>query len=144
MQSQALDSIIRQAAKIIELLEHDREVLAAIQAQLVGETEITFGVASSDSDGTKADWLVFKAVSEQDGRVTVHLGPGSRGDAKFFLQARPDDWKAFFSSPQNLVRPYQSYWGMLRVLGPIHPEVQINVNYELKDKGWVKKLRWRH
>jgi hypothetical protein len=33
----------------------------------------------------------------------------------FGLQARPEDWDAFFAP--TLVRPYQSYWGVLRVLG---------------------------
>ena len=46
-------------------------------------------------------------------RASFDLGSAHAGT--FGIQARPEDWSAFFA--QKLVRPYQSYWGILRCLG---------------------------
>lgn len=46
--------------------------------------------------------------------VTFDIGPAHSG--VFGLKARPEDWSAFFDG-EGLVRPYQSFWGVLRVLG---------------------------
>ena len=52
-------------------------------------------------------------VGVENQHATFSIGPAHAGT--FAIQARPADWKAFFA--KTLVRPYQSYWGILRVLG---------------------------
>ena len=52
-------------------------------------------------------------VGINDGKAAFDFGPAHAGT--FGISARSIDWKKFFS--EKLVRPYQSYWGMLRVLG---------------------------
>ena len=52
-------------------------------------------------------------VGIDHGKAAFDFGPAHAG--MFALSARTSDWDHFFSA--NLVRPYQSYWGMLRVLG---------------------------
>lgn len=70
----------------------------------------TFVIVSSDNPGAS----IIVGIDNQ--RATLDVGPAHA--STFGLQANPDDWKAFFADPP--VRPYQSYWGMLRVLGPDH------------------------
>lgn len=48
-----------------------------------------------------------------DGKAAFDFGPAHAGT--FAISARANDWEQFFST--KLARPYQSYWGMLRVLG---------------------------
>ncbi len=67
----------------------------------------TFAVTSSESPQAS----VIVGIEHQ--QVAFGIGPAHSGT--FGIQARPEDWTAFFSS--NVVRPYQSYWGILRVLG---------------------------
>jgi pimeloyl-ACP methyl ester carboxylesterase len=67
----------------------------------------TFAIASSED----AKSSVIVRVDQQT--VSFKIGPADSG--LFAIQARPNDWTAFFSA--DLRRPYQSYWGVLRVLG---------------------------
>ena len=66
-----------------------------------------FNLISSDNDQASV------IVSIENGRVTLSVGSVEAGS--FALQAKPEHWQAFFA--KTLVRPYQSFWGMLRVLG---------------------------
>ena len=67
---------------------------------------------------------VFAIVSSDDPSkpVTVRINHGQASistdstlPVAFSLRATPEQWQAFFT--KTLVRPYQSFWGMLRVLG---------------------------
>lgn len=108
-------------------LDDDHELAAATQACVPrGQaTSIAFGIASDNADGTSQEAVVVKIMSDKDGKIESKLETGGEDDADFFLHARPEDWKAFFAPDHELARPYQSYWGMLRVLGPLHKEVRI-------------------
>ena len=66
----------------------------------------------------------FAIVSNENPQASIIVGVEHQKAAfsidaahagTFGIQARPKDWRAFFD--KDLVRPYQSYWGMLRVLG---------------------------
>ena len=70
---------------------------------------VTFTFAITSSENPQASVIV--GVDQQ--RAAFDIGPTHAGS--FGIQARPEDWTAFFS--KTLVRPYQSYWGILRVLG---------------------------
>ena len=70
-------------------------------------TRCTFAITSSES----AQASIIVGISNQ--HAALDTGPSHAGT--FAIQARPEDWEQFFA--EKLVRPYQSYWGMLRVLG---------------------------
>ncbi|KAK3687020.1 hypothetical protein LTR37_019229 [Vermiconidia calcicola] len=70
-------------------------------------TRCTFAITSYENPQAS----VIVGVDEQ--RIGLSIGPAHAGT--FAIQARPEDWSAFFA--EKLVRPYQSYWGILRVLG---------------------------
>ncbi|KAK5948665.1 hypothetical protein OHC33_010268 [Knufia fluminis] len=108
-------------------LDNDQELAAAVRActETGQKAIIAFGIASSDADGASQDWVVVTLTASGEGSYRSKLRAGGENDADFFLHGRPEDWKAFFSPDHELVRPYQSYWGMLRVLGPLHKEVRI-------------------
>ena len=67
----------------------------------------TFAVTSSEN--VKASVIV--GIENQ--RAVLSIGPADAGT--FAIQARSEDWSQFFA--EKFVRPYQSYWGILRVLG---------------------------
>lgn len=67
----------------------------------------TFAITSSE----KPQVSVIVGIDQQ--LVAFDVGPAHTGT--FGIQARAEDWSAFFA--EKLVRPYQSYWGVLRVLG---------------------------
>lgn len=67
----------------------------------------TFAIVSSENPQAS----VIVGIDQQ--RVVFSIDAAHAGT--FGIQARPEDWDAFFA--ETLVRPYQSYWGVLRVLG---------------------------
>ncbi|KAK5137927.1 hypothetical protein LTR08_006696 [Meristemomyces frigidus] len=70
-------------------------------------TRCTFNLISSDN----AEVSIIVGI--EHGHTALSVGPVHAGS--FGLQARPEHWEAFFA--KKLIRPYQSFWGMLRVLG---------------------------
>ncbi|TKA78688.1 hypothetical protein B0A55_04492 [Friedmanniomyces simplex] len=70
---------------------------------------VDFRFAFTSSDRSKEAVLVHI----NDRHAT--LSTDAAGQAAFGLQAKPEQWQAFFA--EKLVRPYQSFWGMLRVIG---------------------------
>ena len=70
----------------------------------------TFAIVSSEDPQAS----IIVGIDQQ--RAALSVSPSHAGS--FGLQAGPADWDAFFSN--DLVRPYQSFWGMLRVLGDTH------------------------
>ncbi|KAK4954887.1 hypothetical protein LTR10_007079 [Elasticomyces elasticus] len=69
--------------------------------------QCTFALVSSD----RTEKAVI--VSVDNGHATLSSDAATK--ATFGLQANAEQWKAFFAT--NLVRPFQSFWGMLRVIG---------------------------
>lgn len=67
----------------------------------------TFAIAASKDQGHSV------IVGINDGNAGFDFGPAHAGT--FGVSASNSDWEQFFAD--KLVRPYQSYWGMLRVLG---------------------------
>ncbi|KAK5097747.1 hypothetical protein LTR70_002789 [Exophiala xenobiotica] len=108
-------------------LNDDQELAAAAKASVPGgrNDSVTFGIVSSDANDPSKECIVLSITVGVNGEVQSKLGMGGECDADFVLHARLEDWKAFFAPKDQLVRPYQSYWGMLRVLGPLHKEVRI-------------------
>jgi len=72
-----------------------------------GSDRCTFTIVSSENPGAS----IVVGVSNR--KANFDIGPSHAGS--FGISARPLDWELFFS--KDLKRPYQSYWGMLRVLG---------------------------
>lgn len=108
-------------ARVQELLEPH---FAAIQEHINADPDFrasatgvrcTFAIASSENH------LASVIVGIEHQRVAFSIGPAHTG--VFGLQARPEDWTSFFS--KDLVRPYQSYWGILRVLGPTSDDISV-------------------
>ena len=67
----------------------------------------SFAISSAEDTTTSI------IVNVDNGQITTTTG--SPNGVNFSIQARAADWQAFFA--EKLIRPYQSYWGMLRVLG---------------------------
>lgn len=70
------------------------------------DNNCTFSIVSSE----KPDHAIVIQVRSGE----VSLSTGSSSDGSFGLQAQPEHWQAFFA--KKLIRPYQSFWGMLRVI----------------------------
>lgn len=118
-----VDQIEPHFAAITERLRDDPEYNASAHATITQGTTITFGICSQ-SDARTSGVIVKIAVHER-GNVQTELFANHEDPISFALYARPADWRAFFRPKHELVRPYQSYWGMLRVLGPLHKKVHI-------------------
>ncbi|KAK0943340.1 hypothetical protein LTR48_000104 [Friedmanniomyces endolithicus] len=69
--------------------------------------DLRFAITSSDN----AEKAVV--VKVHDGRASLSTNAAEL--STFGLRAKPEQWQAFFA--EKLVRPYQSFWGMLRVIG---------------------------
>jgi len=78
----------------------DRLVIAA-------NVECTFTIVSSDDSS--------KPVIVRIDHGEVSVSTDSPQSPAFGLVAKPEQWEAFFS--KSVTRPYQSFWGMLRVIG---------------------------
>jgi len=83
------------------LLNEDKELLVSAHGR-----NVKFAVRSNDA-------VESLNVTFEKGEAKVDIGKSST--AAFTLSAQPEDWKAFFAPVPNPI--YQSYWGMLRVLG---------------------------
>lgn len=92
-------------AIIRERLNADRDFQASAKG-----VHCSFNIISSDNP------QVSIVIDVKDGDV-ARLVPqnGDEHSWDFGLKARPEHWRAFFAD--RLVRPYQSFWGMLRVIG---------------------------
>lgn len=86
---------------IAEAINNDGDFKASANG-----VNVQFAINSADGDD-----LVVVSVD----KGVASLSQGSGEATAFTLHARAEDWKSFFQT--NLVRPYQSYWGMLRILG---------------------------
>lgn len=89
-------------AKIQEFVNNDPDFIASASA-----ARCTFAIVSSENPKVS----VIVGIDQQ--KVALSIDAAHAG--MFGIQARPEDWDAFLAS--KLVRPYQSYWGILRVLG---------------------------
>lgn len=70
---------------------------------------VCFAVRSSD----QVDQIVYDI---KNGAVQVYLRCPQTLQPQFTLQAKSEHWDLFFAAEPK--RPFQSYWGMLRILGP--------------------------
>ncbi|KAL6245644.1 hypothetical protein RBB50_007643 [Rhinocladiella similis] len=102
---------------------------AACRAAFAG-IDVCFAVQSWDTKGG----LVFNI---HHGLAQVELRRGSTSTPKFILFAQPSHWNEFFSITPK--RPFQSYWGMLRLLGA---EAHVEVGGDLADFT-THALIWR-
>ena len=129
---------------ITERLKIDEELRAALTTCLrsgVGES-IAFGL---DLSATGQTWLYFalttKTAPDGTGTVLAAVLPENLALSAmlFSLQAREEDWYSFFRPPNELVRPYQSFWGMLRILGP---DGHVSIGGDIKEFGRCARV-WR-
>ncbi|KIV80286.1 hypothetical protein PV11_07799 [Exophiala sideris] len=80
---------------------------AQYRASSVG-ISLCFRVSSCDQD----DQIVYEI---KEGAAKVYLRCPQTLKPQFTLQAKSEHWDLFFSAEPK--RPFQSYWGMLRILG---------------------------
>ena len=127
MDSWLLDFLSPHFDNSFKRVNGDPEFQAAASTSLVGDQKdaVTFGLASSDTGGRLHDPVIITLEADGNGYVKAIFGTEGMAEASFVLYARAEDWRAFFAADANLVRPYQSFWGILRVLGPLHKEVRI-------------------
>ena len=78
------------------------------KATVKGVDALCFGIQSTDSD-TKTFFHL------DGGRASISQGTSSTNEAQFMLTAQSSHWAQFFSAVPK--RPFQSYWGMIRVIG---------------------------
>ncbi|KIY00215.1 uncharacterized protein Z520_03900 [Fonsecaea multimorphosa CBS 102226] len=98
----------------------DKAKLGKIEAEINGDAEfkasaatvdnVCFGICAPNS----SDKLLFGI---KQGKVTVRDGPPAGDDwtPQFDLNAQAEHWQEVFAPVPK--RPFQSYWGMLRLLG---------------------------
>ncbi|KAH0830855.1 hypothetical protein AYO21_11669 [Fonsecaea monophora] len=96
----------------------NRDKLGRIEAEINGDPEfkasaakvdnVRFGICSSNA----GDKLLF---SINLGNVTVQDGSAAEWTPQFGLNAQSEHWQHVFAAVPK--RPFQSYWGMLRLLG---------------------------
>ena len=92
-------------------LEQSRQ---AVETALNDDSEISVAIADRDIHfALRSDQPDFLHVRLHSGTFSISLGASS--DQSFTLVAPEDGWQQFFSKTPR--PPYQSYWGMLRVLG---------------------------
>ena len=89
-------------ASIQQLVNNDQDFVAAANG-----VRCTFAISSSENPQES----VIVGIDQ----LKVALSIDAAHAGIFGIQARPEDWDAFFAT--TLVRPYQSFWGVLRVLG---------------------------
>lgn len=92
-----------QILAINRAIQQDAEMLAAAAG-----LDLCFALSCADSDAS----LVF--VVEQ-GLTKTHRLSAATPEPHFRLQATADHWDHVFAAKPQ--RPFQSYWGMLRILG---------------------------
>lgn len=86
---------------IIDYVESDLEFKASASG-----VDCIFAIACTENLNAAV------LVKVNNGKVKLEYGPAP--SAIFSIQGREQDWDGFFA--ERLVRPYQSFWGMLRVL----------------------------
>jgi len=89
--------------KIEEAVKNDHEFQASANGHAVA-----FGITADDN--TKP-----VIVTVENGRIQLDSGPHLK--PSFTLSARTEHWEEFFEAVPK--RPFQSYWGMLRILGKV-------------------------
>lgn len=97
-------------SSIREHVNHDPDFKASADG-----IRCTFAITSAENPNASV------IVGIDHGRAAFDIGPAHTG--LFAIQARPEDWTNFFA--RELVKPYQSYWGILRVLGPDSKDIAI-------------------
>lgn len=99
------------APRCLPQLIQSREI---IEITLNNDQELQVAIADSDFHfALRSDGLEYLHVELHDGTFALSLGPAS--DESVTLVAPEDGWQKFFSKLPP--PPYQSFWGMLRVLG---------------------------
>ena len=79
-----------------------------LQATLKDTDGFCFAIQHTDSSTSTIFTL-------EAGHLHVHHDPSSSNEAQFTLTAQSTSWTEFFAAMPK--RPYQAYWGMMRVLG---------------------------
>lgn len=102
--------------KINKQLQGDREVREAFSSACSGAQSIAFTIVTT-TDAPFLEHAIVVRLSQASDSFDVSVTPGTTRDGSFTLNAKQEHWEKFFQF-NSLVRPYQSYWGMLRVLGP--------------------------
>lgn len=105
--------------KLNNQLRNDRELREAFSGA-AGEDvqDFTFAlVAATDAPFLEHAVLISLQKSPESFNVSVRTGT-TRQNNTFALNAKQEHWEKFFQTPETLKRPYQSFWGMLRILGP--------------------------
>lgn len=102
--------------KINDQLKHDRELREAFSSAIGEAQNFAFAIVAA-TDAPFLDYAVVVQLHQSDGSFNVNVTPGTTKNNVFTLNAKQEHWEKFFQF-DSLVRPYQSYWGMLRILGP--------------------------
>lgn len=107
---------------ITKQLDGDVELRAALTS--FRDSKICFGLIDLQHTRAASKGGVVLVVLDvsNDGslRSNILAGEKEAGETHdtFELVAEPVHWKGFFVEDAHLQRPYQSFWGMLRVIGP--------------------------
>lgn len=127
MHSWIVDHLKTHFDTITAHLDNDASLQLSALASLRASknTEVCFGLVSSSIEEENIPCVVVKISIDSDDNPHIEVSTGSEDEALFSLGARSEDWQEFFAPNDKLVRPYQSFWGMLRVLSPQHKEVRV-------------------
>lgn len=112
--------------KINQALADDWELQAAFQKSNDASQDLAFGIVASTDAPLIEYAIVVRLTISENASLQVKASAGSISDGAFSLHARQADWEQFFKPSAELARPYQSFWGMLRILGSEHPEVRVS------------------
>ncbi|RFU28081.1 hypothetical protein B7463_g8246, partial [Scytalidium lignicola] len=108
-----------------------KQALQGVGAALNADPELAISAAGRDIHfALKSEGPNLIHVRVQQGSFTI--SEGASGDEAFALTAPEDAWREFFATQPRA--PFQSYWGMMRCLGPENG-VKIEGDFEAAAKN---------
>lgn len=110
-----VDFITPHLDQVNHLLGHDQELQEAFSSAAEGVQTLEFALVAT-SDAPFLEHAVIIRLQGSTNAIDVSIRPGTFKQGVFSLKAKQEHWEKFFDFA-SLVRPYQSFWGMLRVLG---------------------------
>lgn len=111
---------------ISEVLTLDTELSEAFASTAEIPEILCFAIVAA-TDAPFLDNAIVVRFQNIDQSFQASVEAGTIRQGIFALNAKPEHWERFFQY-EFLTRPYQSYWGMLRILGGEHVFVSGNTS----------------
>lgn len=107
---------------INDQIKHDRELREAFSSAVGSSQSLAFAIVAT-TDAPFLEHAIIVRLQRSADSFEITVAPGTVKQGVFALKARQEHWEKFFQL-DSLTRPYQSFWGMLRVLNPDQVSVE--------------------